>query len=536
MATEKSDEKVGTEFVEDVNNSSGFNSSSSNSADDLDAIEHTETGKFAWLVSVTAAIGGMLFGYDTGIISAVLLYIRQDLGHDLSSSERELITSITSGGAFFGAIFAGLSADRFGRKAAIYAGCSLFIAGAILQAAAFSLAQMTVGRFVVGAGVGSAAAIVPMYIAEVSPAKYRGRMVGLDNMCITGGQLVSYGIGAAFSSVTGGWRYMVGGGAVPAILLLILLPFCPESPRQLVYHQRLDEAKAVLRRIFPNATEEMVENKTQHIVYHVEEAKSYTSGMSQWWVLKQLYVVPANLRALVAACGLMGISQLGGFNSLMYYSSLLFSLVGFSDPVAVGTIIAGTNFVFTLVNLLVVDRIGRRRILLLTMPFMGLALVVAAVVFKWIPINLSDLTLEPGATVGWPAIVVLVSMVLYVALYSSGMGSTAWLSSEFFPMEVRAMGTMMLTCTCWGCNVIVASTFLTQMENTTPSGAFGFYAAICLLGSVAVYFCYPEVSGLALEDIRAVFQTGFGVKKARELQKQVKADRKAERAARAAAV
>lgn len=534
MATNKSDEKVGTDFIEDVNNSSGSDSPAS--THELDAIEQTQTGKFAWLVSITAAIGGMLFGYDTGIISAVLIYIRQDLGHELSASEKELITSITSGGAFIGALFAGLSADRYGRKAAIYVGCALFIVGAVIQAAAFSIAQMTVGRFVVGAGVGSAAAIVPMYIAEVSPAKYRGRMVGLDNMCITGGQLVSYGIGSAFSSVAGGWRYMVGGGAVPAILLIALLPFCPESPRQLVYHQRPEEAKAVLRRIFPNATDEMVEMKTQNILYHVEEAKSYTSGMSQWWVLKQLYVVPANLRALVAACGLMGISQLGGFNSLMYYSSLLFSLVGFSDPVAVGTVIAGTNFIFTLVNLLLVDRIGRRRILLSTMPFMGLALVAAAVVFRWIPINLSDLSLPPGVTIGWPAIVVLVSMVVYVALYSSGMGSTAWLSSEFFPMEVRAMGTMMLTCTCWACNIIVASTFLTQMENTTPSGAFGFYAAICLLGSVAVYFCYPEVSGLALEDIRAIFQDGFGVKKARELRKRVADERKADGAFQAGTV
>lgn len=130
--------------------------------EDLDAIEQTKTGKFPWLISATAAIGGMLFGYDTGIISAVLIYIDEDLGHTLSSSEKELITSITSGAAFFGAIFAGATADRYGRKIAIYVGCVLFTVGAILQAAAFSLAQMTVGRLVVGFGVGSAAMIVPM--------------------------------------------------------------------------------------------------------------------------------------------------------------------------------------------------------------------------------------------------------------------------------------------------------------------------------------------------------------------------------------
>jgi SP family myo-inositol transporter-like MFS transporter 13 len=130
--------------------------------DELDSIEQTKTGKFVWLVSITAAIGGMLFGYDTGIISAVLVYIANDLGHDLDSQEKELITSITSGGAFVGAIFAGLTADKFGRKGAIYFGSVVFILGAIIQAASFSLAQMTVGRLVVGLGVGAAAAVVPL--------------------------------------------------------------------------------------------------------------------------------------------------------------------------------------------------------------------------------------------------------------------------------------------------------------------------------------------------------------------------------------
>ncbi|UQC81707.1 uncharacterized protein CLUP02_07193 [Colletotrichum lupini] len=449
------------------------------SLDGLDSIEQTQTGKFSWLVSITAAIGGMLFGYDTGIISAVLVYIDNDLGHTLSSSGKELITSITSGGAFIGAIFAGATADRFGRKIAIYVGSFLFTAGAIIQAAANSLALMTVGRLVVGFGVGSAAMIIPMYIAELSPAKYRGRMIGLDNMCITGGQLVSYGVGAGFAHVQGGWRYMVGGGAIPAIILACMLPFCPESPRQLIYHGKEQEAEKVIRKIFPNGTDEQVRMKVRHITIHVEEAKNMNAGKSQWWVLKQLYVVPANLRALIAACGLMAISQLSGFNSLMYFSPT----------------------------------------------FMGLFLVVAAIAFKWIPVN-HDLSLAEGTTVGPPAIIVLVSMVFFVGFYSSGIGNTAWLSSEFFPMEVRAMGTMMLTMSCWGSNIIVASTFLTQMENTTPSGTFGFYAAICVLGWVSIYFCYPEVKNMTLEDIREVFSHGFGVKRARELQKQMKADRK----------
>jgi len=307
---------------------------------------------------------------------------------------------------------------------------------------------------------------------------------------------------------------------------MCLLPFCPESPRQLIYHDKPQEAAVVIQSIFPHGTPEQVQQKIKHITAHVAEAKSIKEGKGNLWLLKQLYVVPGNLRALIAACGLMAISQLGGFNSLMYYSSTLFALVGFANPVAVGTIIAATNFFFTWVNLMVVDRFGRRRILLSTMWGMALFLGLAAVAFHWIPVN-HDLTLQSNK-IGWPAYVVLACMIIYVGFYSSGMGNTAWLSSEFFPMEVRAYGTMMLTCSCWGSNIIVASTFLTQMENTTPSGAFGFYAAICFFGWIAVYFCYPEVKGMTLEDIREIFKHGFGVKYARQLQKETKLRRQME--------
>lgn len=153
---------------------------------------------------------------------------------------------------------------------------------------------------------------------------------------------------------------------------------------------------------------------------------------------------------------------------------------------------------------------------------MGLALIIAVVSFLYIPIR-HDLTLEPGAVVGWPAKLVLVAVVIYVAFYSSGIGNTAWLSSELFPMEVRSMGTMMMTCTCWASNIVVASTFLTQLENTTPSGTYGFYSAVSLLGYVAIYFCYPEVAGMTLEDIRVIFRDDFGVKEARAIQKRMKA-------------
>ncbi|EPE08881.1 myo-inositol transporter [Ophiostoma piceae UAMH 11346] len=525
MAIINSDEKPDIEHRE----SDGVKETLSLSRDELealDSIEHTHAGKFAWLASLTAALGGLLFGYDTGIIAATLVYINKSLdNHILSASDKELITSITSGTAFFGALFAGLLADRFGRRPPIFIGCVLFIAGAVIQAASSTISQMTVGRAVVGLGVGSASMVVPMYIAEISPARYRGRMVGLDNASITGGQLISYGIGAAFANVHGGWRYMVGGGALPAILLMVLLVFCPESPRQLIYHNKPQEAAAVLRRIYPLATDKQVDDKVRHITFYVELDKNIAGNKSLWYNLRQVYVIGANFRATVAACGLMAISQLCGFNSLMYYSPTLFALVGFKNAVAVGTVIAGTNFIFTIFNMFVVDRVGRRRILLITLPLMGIFLIIAAVMFGYIPINLKTLEVIPGTSPGAHEIVVLICMVFFVGSYSSGCGNTAWLSSEFFPMEIRAMGTMMLAMTAWASNVIVSSTFLTQMKNTTPSGAFGFYAGICMAGWVCVYFCYPEVKGITLEEISKLFQHGFGVKEARQIQKERKARR-----------
>lgn len=271
---------------------------------DIDDIESTGTGRFIWLVACTASIGGMLFGYDTGIISAVLVYLYEDLGHALSPSEKEMVTALCSAGAFVGSVIAGLTADQYGRKSAIYVGCALFTIGAVIQGAAYSIAQMAVGRLVVGFGVGSAAMIVPMYIAELAPTKHRGRMIGLNNVSITGGQVISYGIGAAFANVPHGWRYMVGLGGIPSIILAICLPFCPESPRQLIYHDKHDEARHILQRIFRNATPEQVALKVQQIEDAVQEARSFNEGRSRFQMIKQLHTNPAYFRALVCACGL----------------------------------------------------------------------------------------------------------------------------------------------------------------------------------------------------------------------------------------
>lgn len=439
-----------------------------NQYDAANSIEDIPTSWFVWLVAVTASVAGSLFGYDTGIISAVLVYLNNDLGgRPTSSSEKELITSLCSGGAFIGAIIAGLTADQYGRKIAIYVGCALFTIGAVIQGASFSIGQMAAGRLIVGFGVGSAAMVVPLYIAEIAPTKVRGRLIGLNNCSITMGQVVSYGIGAAFAHVPHGWRYMVGLGGVPSIILACLLPLCPESPRQLVWHGKIAEAEDVIRKIYKGATHEQVQAKVALIVAACEASKEVNYSETRWSKIKQLHTVPSNFRALLCACGLMVISQMSGFNVLMYYSSTLFDIVGFSNPVAVGLVVAGTNFIMTLVNMYCVDPIGRRRVLLSTVWGMAAGLMAVAIAFSFIPIDRETLEVTSD-NIRTPAIVVLCFIIWFVFFYGVSVGNTAWMSCDFFPIRVRAMGTMWLTCSCWGSNIIVSSTFLSMMKVSQP--------------------------------------------------------------------
>ncbi|KAF2149676.1 general substrate transporter [Myriangium duriaei CBS 260.36] len=487
----------------------------------LSGIEATATSRAAWLISITVSIGGFLFGYDTGYISSVLVTIGTSLGHNLSSNEQELVTSLTSGGALVGAICAGTTADRFGRKMPIWAACATFVLGTLLQAAAYSLAQFAVGRFIVGLGVGSAAMIVPLYIGELAPAKYRGRMIAFNNMSVTLGQLIASAIGAGFAHVKGeGWRATVAIGGLPPLVLAGLLLMCPESPRQLVAHGRIHDADTVLTKLYKTSTAEQRQAKIRSIEMSIHEATATMAGESLWTSFKRIFNTPATGRAVLTACIVMAISQLGGFNTLIPQRATLFKLVGFSNATAVAITVSGTNFVFSIVNLVLVDRYGRRILLCVTVLGMSICMLLAAISFHWIPIN-HDLVLETN-NVGWPGIVVLITIIVYVACFSSGVATIAWIGTELIPMEVRALGTMLNTVTCWSTNIIISSTFLSMMKGMTPSGAFGFYAGICFVGWLFIVLLYPDVKGMPLETIREVFQDGFGLKYSKRWQRENK--------------
>ena len=347
-------------------------------------------------------------------------------------------------------------------------------------------------------------------------------MVACNNVSVTGGQFIASVLGAGFKHVgPSGWRATVALGAIPAMTLAGLLFTVPESPRQLVAHGKFDQADKSLQKIYASSTEQQRSNKIKSIQVSLEEVNAVMADTTLWQTAGKIFTNPATARAVGTACIVMAVSQLGGFNTLMYYAGTLFAIAGFENAVAVAITVSATNFVFSFLNLVLVDRFGRRIILCITILGMAICMAIAAIAFHFIPIDRSDLSIN-GVAPAWAAPLVLVAIICYVGFFSSGVATIAWIGTELIPLEVRAVGTMFNTVTCWSTNIIIASTFLSIMKGASPSGAFGLYGGICFCGWLFVIFFYPEVKGMPLESIREVFQNGFGVKFSKQWQRENK--------------
>ncbi|KAF9053866.1 general substrate transporter [Hymenopellis radicata] len=467
------------------------------------------TSWFVWNLVTCAAVSGLLFGYDTGVISGALVTIGKDLGGSaLTNGQKEFITSATTLGALLGGLAAGAMSDWTGRRLVLFISDIIFIGGAIAQAVCHDVWSMIGGRFLLGVGVGLASCIAPLYIQELAPTRLRGRLVVYNVVTITLGQVIAYAIGAAFTHVHSGWRWMVGLGAVPAALQMVFLVFLPESPRIMLMKGDTESARRILTKIYVYAKPEEVAVKIS-----IEITRT-TTFMQRF---KSMIIEPVNRRALIVACGLQAFQQLCGFNTLMYYSATLFASIGFDQPTAVGLIVSGTNFLCTLIALKWIDKIGRRRIMIWTSPGMIFGLTLASIAFHYLTINTNNKLIDgEDYPKSWSAIVLL-SMILFVGSYATGLGNVPWQQGELFSLEVRGVGTSLATATNWAGNLLIGSTYLSLMDAITPSGAFGFYAGLCLLGWIFVLFCFPETAGLSLEEVKMVFRTGFGINESKRL-------------------
>ncbi|KAK3691604.1 hypothetical protein LTR37_018559 [Vermiconidia calcicola] len=476
-------------------------------------------GKVIWLLTLSAGISGLLFGYDTGVISSTLVSIGSDLSNrPLTTTDKSLITAITS---FFALI------NKYGRRFVILVANISFIAGAVIQALSTTVSIMVVGRAAVGAAVGLASCATPLYITELAPAELRGRLVTIQSLFITGGQVVAYLIGWTLAHLPAGWKWMVGLGAAPALLQLCLLGLMFETPRWLVQAGRQERARAVLRNVYGGVDEQQREAEVEHVLTSIhaeiaEEAKvdnvigSGVGPDAQPAVpstLSHLLCIPGNRRALSIACMLQATQQLCGFNSLMYFSATIFSLVGFDSPIGTSLSIAMTNFIFTVAAFAFIDRVGRRRILLYSIPFMVAGLGICSLAFYHINdlprFDFSVYDRDSSAKwAGW----ILMSMILYVASYAIGLGCVPWQQSELFPLRVRSLGSGIATATNWSSNFLIGITFLPMMELLSPGVTFETYALICVVGWMGVWSIYPETAGLELEEVGKLLDKGWGVK------------------------
>lgn len=373
------------------------------------------------------------------------------------------------------------------------------------------------------------------YVSELSPSNLRGRMVIILSLFVTGGQVVAYVIGWMLSTSTGGWRWMVGLGAAPAIVQLLILSFLPETPRWLVRAKRKNEARTVMHKVYGNFTgvERTVEQILKDIQIEItEEAKtteqvkppagkigrlSLTTILPQTWF--DLFAVGYNRRALTIACMLQALQQLCGFNSILYFSATIFQLLSFSEPTLASLSVAITNFLFTLIAFSLIDRIGRRRILLFSIPIMTCALLICAILFSFLSLpphtpssnNPPPPPPTPPTTPSPIPLLILTALTIYTASYASGLGNVPWQQSELFPLKVRSLGSALATSTNWGSNFIIGITFLPMVEWISPGWTFFIYTVICGVGWVGIWAVYPEMSGLGLEDVRGLLAEGWGV-------------------------
>ncbi|KAI5286266.1 hypothetical protein KEM54_006919 [Ascosphaera aggregata] len=495
--------------------------------------------QFIWKLTFAAGISGLLFGYDTGVISSTLVSIGTDLsGRELSTLDKSLITSSTSLFALVSSPVAASLGDRLGRRAIIVITAALFVLGALEQALTTSVWGMIFGRSLVGLAVGAASLITPLYISELAPSHLRGRLVTTIIIFITGGQVVAYTVGWLFSTAAHGWRGIVGLGALPAAIQLILVYFLPDTPRWLVRAGQDQDARRVLLKVYGQEshngvrTADCVLRDIERDIAAEEEELAHTSktvstphdgGESQttsaWketWIA--LFYIDGNRRALAIACMLQALQQFCGFNSLMYYSATIFEELGFASPTLASLIVAVSNWAFTFVAFILIDRLGRRRILLYVIPVMTAALLLTAVSFGFLDINRNPKSSEakttqtsslaPFFTLGFIAI--------YCAGYATSLGPIPWQQSELFPLRVRALGSGLATATNYTANFIVGATFLPLLDTVSAGGTFVLYAAICATGWVLIYRFYPEMSGMSLEDVRALLVDGWGVEESIE--------------------
>lgn len=430
-----------------------------------------------WNASIVA-LGGLLFGYDTGVISGALLFIGKDFA-GMSSTEKELLTSILLIGAVVGALFAGRVADRIGRRPTVLATAAIFVVGVLLAAFSPSYVVLLVARVVIGLAVGSSSMVVPLYIGETAPPRIRGALVSFNQLAITLGILISYLADYGLAS-SQNWRLMFGLATIPAVLLFAGMLFQHESPHWLIAQGREEQARSVLERIRDDSDIDAE-------ITQVRELSSRTSSARDLLNPKVRHVLTIGIALAV-------FQQITGINTIIYYAPTLLSNAGFGDSAALlaNVVNGGVNVAMTIVAILLLDRAGRRPLLLTGTTGMAVGMAMLALTFLIGGSNLQ----------GAYAYVAIAGLLVYTGSFAIGLGPVFWLLiSEIYPVKIRGRAMSVATIANWGANFVVTVSFLTLLSVLGAAGTFFLFGALTLIALVYFYRQVPETKNRTLPEI-----------------------------------
>ena len=439
------------------------------------------------MAACVSAVSSLLYGYDTGIISGALLQISDDFG--IGSGMEQVVAASILAGAVIGALACSQLSERRGRKPTMLLISAVFIAGSLLCAIAPSAITLALGRVVLGFAVGGATQTVPMYVAELAPARQRGRLVLTFQVGIGVGIVVSTIVGATEAV---DWRISIGAAAVPALIMLLLVMRLPESPRWLVKRDDQEGARAVLQSIRKGGA---VDDELREIVDLERAERSAENGSRGWSGLRQVWVRPA----LVVGCGIAVFTQLSGIEMIIYYAPTILTDNGFSDTAAlrVSVALGVTYLVMMIVGLSIVDRVGRRRLTLVMIPGAALSLFVLGTL--WVTGN-------DGANM---IPVIIACLVVFMFFNAGGLQLMGWLTgSEIYPLAVRGAGTSAQAASLWGTNLLITLTLLTMINTLGVGQTMWVYGLFNVAAWIFVYKKMPELTGRSLEEIEGKLRDG----------------------------
>lgn len=441
--------------------------------------------KYLWLyvVAIIASLGGLLSGYDTGVISGALLFINESW--NLADTTQGILVSSVLIGAVIGAATNGILADMFGRKKIIMATAVIFTLGSIMCAFAPNIFVLIASRIFVGFAVGVVNFVVPLYLSEISPKHLRGTLVSLYQWAITAGILFSYFINAVFAHSVYNWRWMLFAGVIPGIVLFVGMCFMHDTPRWLVSKKRDEEAKIAFKKIEPEVdTEKEIEDIRKTILN--EGTKS-----DKKFRLKKWMIMP-----FVVGIGIMFAQICTGINTIIYYAPTIFKNAGFESNITAiyaTTGIGVINFLMTIVALFFTDKLGRKPLL-----YFGLTGVMLSLIALGCGFAFADFF---GDNLKW---VTVGSLVIYIICFAMSLGPIGWiLVSEVFPLRIRGVAMSICTVSNFAFNFFVVSSFPILLHRIGGAWTFWGFGIVSLLCIVFVYFCVPETKGISLETIES---------------------------------